>query len=296
MFRLFSIFTLLLLPILASPQQPVRQHTDEALMMRLFGNYDSKNEWSIWQPRDAPKEYEQYFENGRGRTSIELDQTVKVGAKEKHFVVLSTLADGGGFQGCHACAVLLSAMIFDGKSLNPQVRENFLMAYGQNGEAPKIFLRPLGRAHFAIEATDDYCMGGTCEGSLFLFGEVDGRLKQLLALRSDNDDSNLNICSKPSHEEAADCKADPPYCFGTTDAADDNYRENCTSWVGSLSVLAPRGKGWSDITFTQRVKAARPGTFTHRRYVTLFHFDGERYKAPPRLTAGPSIDINYYRK
>ena len=292
---LFVAF-LLITPVGACAQQSAQKVTDSALMMQLFGNYDSTNGWSIWQPVSVPKEYESYFEGGRGRTSIEFDQTVPVASKRKRFVVLSTVADGGGLQGCHACAVLLSAMVFHDEALQPQIREDFLMAYGQTGEAPKILLQRLGREEVALEFTQDYCMGGTCEGSLFLFGQVRGRLHQILALRSDNDSSDLNICSHPSKEDEADCKADPPYCFGKTDTSDADFRENCTSWTGSLTIAAPqREHGWSDLVFTQYVKATRPGAFARKDYRTRFRFRGDAYKPLEPVPDGPSIDINYYK-
>jgi len=292
---LFFFAVSFVLSVRVCAQNLVHKKTDAELMVRLYGNYDAHNEWSIWKPAHIPKKYEQYFEDGRGRTSMEFDQTVQVGSEQRRVVVLSTIADGGGFEGCHACSVLLSALVFSDGSPTPQIRQDFLMGYGQEGEAPDILLLRLGSARVGLEFTQDYCMGGDCEGSLFLFGEVDGELHQILALRSDNDDSNLNICTHPSKEDAADCKADPPYCFGKTDAADKDYRENCTSWTGSLAVVAPHQEsGWSDLIFTQHVKAARPDTFTHRQYVTRFRFTGTMYKAYGPPSKGPSLDINYY--
>ena len=97
--QIYFLFSFLLATLVASAQQPAPKHTDAALMTRLFGNYDSTNSWSIWHPEHIPKEYDQYFENDRGRTSLELDQIVTIGSIKKRYVVFSTLADGGGYQG-----------------------------------------------------------------------------------------------------------------------------------------------------------------------------------------------------
>ena len=168
---------------------------------------------------------------------------------------------------------------------------------GQMGKAPNISLQRLGREHVALEFEQDYCMSGVCSGSLFLFGEVGDHLRQILALRSDNDDSDLNICSHGDRKDKAGCAADPPFCFGKGAARDKDFRELCTSWTGSLTVLAPQqGKGWSDLLFAVHVKAARPGAFTKTHYRTRFHFDGAIYKPTGPSSNGPSIDIGYYKR
>lgn len=267
-------------------------------MQKLFGNYDSTHHWAIWKPNQVPSAFSTYFEDGRGRASLEYDKTYTEGKTTKRFVVFSTVPDSARGYDCHQCNVLLSEVIFIvGKGELPETREDFLVAGGGWGHAPELTFKRLGHDHIALAVSDITMQGGVSEGALRLFAERNGTIRQVLALRQIDDNTDLDICVHPKKGNAKDCRQDPSpmLCFDRRERTDKEYRELCTSWVGSLKVLNPtRSTGWSDLKFKQRVLAATPGAFTHKTYVTHFRFTDKTYLPQPPLPRGPRIDLAYY--
>ena len=103
------------------------------LMTSLFGNYDIAHHWSLWRPANVPHDFQQFFKDGTGKTSVEEDFLYYDGSIAKRMFVFSTIPDGEPEYDCHACDVLLSAVIFRDGSLEPEARADYLTIGGSVG-------------------------------------------------------------------------------------------------------------------------------------------------------------------
>jgi hypothetical protein len=293
--RHLTLVTILLVTSLAGIPARAQKIETAELMRQMFGNYDARTHRSIWIPPSVPARYAGYFNDGRGRTSIEYDVFFKDSGKAKRLLVFSTVPDSNEEYICHACAVLLSAAIFPDGEARPEARSDFLEEGGAWGEAPGLTLQAFGKRH-VLQIDDSDVHGGVETGSVALFAEEKSTLRQILELRAVNDNSDLDICAVPkSSEDKAECVADAPYCLSAKDRKDKGYRESCTSWRGLLTADLQRSSGsWPDLVYSQQIIAAAPGAFPPRPYRTQFRFIDGVYKPVGPPSGGPRIDLAYY--
>ena len=271
-----------------------------ALMQQIFGNYDAAHDWAVWTPKQVPAEYAGFLEQGRGRTSLAFDTYFHEASQQKRFLVFSTVPDSDREYNCHACGVLLSAFILgdDHGTWTIQTRNLFLTSGGGWGEPPQFSLAWLGQEHVALLVDDGHEGQGVSEGALKLFGGTGDGLRSILGVRSEQDDSEIDVCLRPQPgDDISECRGHfGPWCLTKSARHKTDFRELCTSWHGSLHVLAPEAKtGWSDIVLIQTIIAAAPGAFERKQYRTRFGFADGAYRAIGPPSRGPRLDLDWFR-
>lgn len=273
-----------------------------ALLRELFGNYDAAHGDSAWSPAFVPPRYADYFEDGKGYAAPLFQADFTDQGSPRHLLVLGTNAVHGGY-GCHACDELISAIIFSPgpqHTWTVQQRKDFLAVGGESGYSPDFRLKHLGANHVALELDNNHCGPGDCYSTESFFAITPPRFQLLLAVRRDYEPSDLAACLSIKHYvESDDCGQAhmDSMCFPHVSRRDPVNREYCTYWTSTLQAMPPARPGtWSDLLYTQTVKLASPGAFTHKQYRTRFGFSDGAYEAVGPPAHGPRPDLDFYKQ
>ena len=300
---LFPITAILLLlsGVCIPAHAAVAPENHAALLRELFGNYDAENDDALWTPSYVPKAYTEYFPEGHGYTSVVFDSQFNQGSDTKRLLVFGTVPERGW--GCHACRTLVSAATFHkakGQQWHLEARKDFLVEGGESGYAPYFHLRRLGKHHVALQLQSDHCGPGDCSAYVQLFAVTPPVFHLILGVRRNYEPSELGAClGVTKYQDYDDCGQAhiAGMCYPRVSKRNALNREYCTYWTSTLRALSPVSSDiWSDLAYTQHVKLAVPGAFTHKQYRTRFGFSNGAYQAMGPPSHGPRTDLGWYQE
>lgn len=184
---------------------------EEEAMRLLYGNYDTEQSQSKWQP-DRKKIDDLGFYNGDEpfyATAI-LNDTFSENGKERRVLITQSAPKN---HDCHACAPLIGGAFFTkvGDIWQLDSQEKYIGTYGSFGQPPDFDIEQIGPNKHAIITELNFLHMGIATSSLALLVEDKGRINEVLLfseLASNNEGAGCE-----DYDEDENSLKTAPKCF-----------------------------------------------------------------------------------
>lgn len=170
---------------------------EHAAMSFIFADYEAENGFAVWRPAETTALYLYFrkaYQSAQMHSAVAFSATYHEGGEDHFLVILQTAPP---FSNCHACNVVLGAVIFVRQDRLWRLRgvHPAITRAGSNGRAPEeMSLVKIGPALHGVAIRQYYMAQGYTTEDFMLIGPVGEEWIELLYV-ADAGEDNQGICA-----------------------------------------------------------------------------------------------------